>query len=771
MSETKVNFIFNNKKTEINFNKSDSIQNILSSFTSKINRKIEDFNFLYSGEKLMNYENKILSDLNSKDNIINISVYEKKELNKNTNDKIMPENISLKVSDHIICPRCKFMSEIDINNFKVYITNCNNNHSMPGLYMNDFITTQYIDESRIICQECKKTQKELLIPTEDQPNFLLVCSCGKSICQSCYQIHKEKEPNKMHNSIPYQNKDYFCFLHNSLYTGYCQNCRKNICDKCEEGHNKHQIDLYKKILLKDDIQNIKKINEELIEKIKKFNNELNELINLLNNISSNIQNDLKIFLQITNKIINDYNLERKNYQSIQNMKVIYNTINESPILKNIDVFLSDSNSNSRLKCLLDMYNTMYLESSNIINDDFMNINKINSNLNNKKEESIFDENKIQIKSEPKSYMLLKYIQNIKEMKDNKIKLFGKKFCEFNKDNCYIIINEKEFPLSEYYILEKNDIKKKELEIKFIQLKPLTNMSYMFYSEEDDPIYLFEITSITNWDTSNIIDMSNLFYNCTLLKTIPDISNWDTSNLTNISNLFFNCINITSIDDISQWKLDKVTNISNMFYNCKNLISLPDISNWNTENILDMKNVFCNCSSLKSLPDISKWNIKNVTNMNSLFRNCSGLESLPDISVWSTGNLVYMGGLFANCSSLKSLPDISKWDIKNVKTINHIFYHCINLNSLPDISLWNTKSVNNMRGIFCDCNSLSVLPDISKWNTENVTDMSFMFYNCSSLLSLPDLMEWVTNKTENVKYMFVNCNKLPEKVIPRKFKSE
>ena len=56
-------------------------------------------------------------------------------------------------------------------------------------------------------------------------------------------------------------------------------------------------------------------------------------------------------------------------------------------------------------------------------------------------------------------------------------------------------------------------------------------------------------------------------------------------------------------------IDIVTNMSNMFYKCSSLSSLPDISNWNTNNITNMSNMFEGCSSLSSLPDISKWNTK------------------------------------------------------------------------------------------------------------------------------------------------------------------
>ena len=76
----------------------------------------------------------------------------------------------------------------------------------------------------------------------------------------------------------------------------------------------------------------------------------------------------------------------------------------------------------------------------------------------------------------------------------------------------------------------------------------------------------------------------------------------------------------------------------------------------------------------------------------------------------------------------------------------------------------------MRGLFCDCSSLSILPDISKWDTNNVINMSLMFCNCNNLLSLPDLAEWNTNKVDDIKSMFTNCNKLPEQIIPKKFKN-
>ena len=54
-------------------------------------------------------------------------------------------------------------------------------------------------------------------------------------------------------------------------------------------------------------------------------------------------------------------------------------------------------------------------------------------------------------------------------------------------------------------------------------------------------------------------------------------------------------------------IDNVINMSDMFYKCSSLLSLPDISKWNTNNITNMSVMFYECSSLSCLPDISKWN--------------------------------------------------------------------------------------------------------------------------------------------------------------------
>ena len=137
----------------------------------------------------------------------------------------------------------------------------------------------------------------------------------------------------------------------------------------------------------------------------------------------------------------------------------------------------------------------------------------------------------------------------------------------------------------------------------------------------------------------LTDISYMFYKCNSLISLPDISNWNTSNVNNMSNIFSECNSLISLPDISKFDTYKVNNMSNIFYGCKSLTSLPDISKWNTSNVNDMELIFNGYNSLISLPDISKWDTANVHNMGGMFYRCNLLISSSDISKWNTLKLI------------------------------------------------------------------------------------------------------------------------------------
>ena len=68
--------------------------------------------------------------------------------------------------------------------------------------------------------------------------------------------------------------------------------------------------------------------------------------------------------------------------------------------------------------------------------------------------------------------------------------------------------------------------------------------------------------ISNWDTSKVTDMSNLFYEHHCKYFNDDISKWNVSNVTNMYRMFHGAWDFNQ--DISQWNVANVTNMGEMF---------------------------------------------------------------------------------------------------------------------------------------------------------------------------------------------------------------
>ena len=159
-----------------------------------------------------------------------------------------------------------------------------------------------------------------------------------------------------------------------------------------------------------------------------------------------------------------------------------------------------------------------------------------------------------------------------------------------------------------------------------------------------------------------------------LKQI-NVSNWDTSNVTNMSNTFSHCELLTSID-VSKWNTSKVTNMEGMFVDC-NLLASVDVSKWNTSKVTDMASMFSICGALRSI-DVSKWNTSNVTDISGMFFGCGSLHSV-DITGWDTSKVTNMTRLFFNCSSLTTITGVL--DFKNCTEYYGTFFGCNNLTSV------------------------------------------------------------------------------------------
>ena len=272
------------------------------------------------------------------------------------------------------------------------------------------------------------------------------------------------------------------------------------------------------------------------------------------------------------------------------------------------------------------------------------------------------------------------------------------------------------PLYNLYIVSENQI-----------FSP-NDSSYIFsFYKVENGKYISNLISINfnnNFNTSNVTNISYMFYKCESLTSL-DISNFNTLNVTNMKCMFSDCSSLTSLD-LSSFNTANVTNMLSMFYYCTSLTSL-NLSNFDTANVTNMLNMFENCSKLTNL-DISNFNTTNVTKMSGMFANCSSLTNL-DLSNFDTSNVTNMVGMFAVCSSLTSL-DLSNFDTANVTNMANMFESCSSLTNL-NLSNFNTLSATDMSSMFSRCSSLTNL-DLSSFNTSNVTNMSWMFSRCGKL---------------------------------------
>ena len=144
------------------------------------------------------------------------------------------------------------------------------------------------------------------------------------------------------------------------------------------------------------------------------------------------------------------------------------------------------------------------------------------------------------------------------------------------------------------------------------------------------------------DTSKITDMSNLFED---IRHNFDVSNWDMSNVADISFMFYGCHNFNC--DLSRWNVSKVENMYSIFGTCKNFIG-KGLENWNTSNVIDMGLAFCNCEKFDC--DLSNWDVSNVIDMKFTFNYCLNFKG-KGLENWDVSNIHAIYCVFKNCVNL------------------------------------------------------------------------------------------------------------------------
>ena len=117
---------------------------------------------------------------------------------------------------------------------------------------------------------------------------------------------------------------------------------------------------------------------------------------------------------------------------------------------------------------------------------------------------------------------------------------------------------------------------------------------------------------------NITNCNSLFDECSNIISL-DFSNFDTSNVTDMSYIFSQCNKLKEIKGINKFITDKVINMNTMFGKCYELEYL-NLTNFNTSNVTDMFGTFNKCHKLKEIKGINKFITNQVTNMGGMLMN-------------------------------------------------------------------------------------------------------------------------------------------------------
>lgn len=226
--------------------------------------------------------------------------------------------------------------------------------------------------------------------------------------------------------------------------------------------------------------------------------------------------------------------------------------------------------------------------------------------------------------------------------------------------------------------------------------------------------------------------------CNNAKTAEEkyghISNWDVSNVTDMSRLFISAENFN--EDIGSWDVSKVTEMERMF--CMAAAFNQDIGSWDVSNVTDIQLMFDEAKSFNQ--DINGWDVSNVTNMNNMFANAEAFDQ--PIGDWDVSKVTDMHNMFQFATSFNQ--NIGSWDVCNVTNMNDMFANAEAFDQ--PIGDWNVSKVECMSNMFDGAKLFN--QNISDWNVSKVESVSSMFDGAKSFKQ--NLSNWSKFLSDNDK---------------------
>ena len=116
--------------------------------------------------------------------------------------------------------------------------------------------------------------------------------------------------------------------------------------------------------------------------------------------------------------------------------------------------------------------------------------------------------------------------------------------------------------------------------------------------------------ISNWDTSEITNMSSLFEDAESFN--QPLDKWDVSNVTNMAKMFSSAESFNQ--PINNWDVSNVTIMNSMFFGAESFNQPLD--KWDVSNVIDMRDMFLKAITFNQ--SISNWNMNNVLENSDMF---------------------------------------------------------------------------------------------------------------------------------------------------------
>jgi len=323
MNPNQIAFIYNGANIIIQCRIDEKMKDIFQNFKFKAKVENKRLIYMYNGITIQNEElsfNEIANSDDKSRNKMNILVIDGERTVLISNDRIIK-------SKNIICEKCKEDIKFNIEDYNINLFECKNKHDIDNIFLDAFNSTQNINISKIICQNCGKYNKGNV-----HNNIFYKCNnCKKNLCPICYSNH-----DKNHSVINYDDKNYIFDKHNKICMAYCENCKINICIYCEQNHNGHNIKTYGKLIPDENKMNNLYNTLKQLEEIKnKLNNDINNIILKLNKVKDNYE----FYFNIIKNIINNFNKEKINQEILYNI----NNINDNDILNDMINIIKDDN--------------------------------------------------------------------------------------------------------------------------------------------------------------------------------------------------------------------------------------------------------------------------------------------------------------------------------------------------------------------------------------------------------------------------------------------